>query len=181
MNLTFRKTLSADIERIMELVAAAQAWFRSRGIDQWQDGYPTPAVFEEDIRRGNSYVGECEDRVVLTGCLSFDGEPTYRAIFEGQWLNEAPYGVVHRLVVDPAMKGRGLAGEFLRFCFAESIRRGVENIRIDTHRQNLPMQRLLARHGFHPCGRIVLESGADRDAYQFVIPRTQPAWADSNP
>ena len=62
MNLTFRKTLSADIERIMELVAAAQAWFRSRGIDQWQDGYPSKEVIAEDIAQGRSYVAEQEGR-----------------------------------------------------------------------------------------------------------------------
>ncbi|MBE6195747.1 MAG: GNAT family N-acetyltransferase [Rikenellaceae bacterium] len=169
MNITFRPTLKEDIGRIMELVAAAQAWFRDRGIDQWQDGYPTAAVFEQDILRGNSYVGVVDDRVLLTGCLSFDGEPTYREIFEGGWLNEAPYGVVHRLVVDPACKGRGLAGAFLHFCYAEASRRGIKNIRIDTHLQNLPMQRLIARHGFLHCGRIVLESGADREAYQLMF------------
>lgn len=169
MNISFRPTQKSDIDCIMELVAAAQAWFRDQGIDQWQDGYPTPAVFEADIARGNSYVGELEGRVILTGCLSFDGEPTYREIFEGQWLNDAPYGVVHRLVVDPVWKGHGLAGEFLHFCYADSIRRGVKNIRIDTHLQNLPMQRLITRHGFLHCGRIVLESGADREAYQLTL------------
>lgn len=169
MNITFRFTRKEEIDRIMELVAAAQGWFRDRGIDQWQDGYPTPAVFEADIARGSSYVGELDGRVLLTGCLSFDGEPTYREIFDGRWLNEAPYGVIHRLVVDPAWKGRGLAGEFLHFCYAEALRRGVENIRIDTHLQNLPMQRLIARHGFLHCGRILLESGADREAYQRTL------------
>lgn len=166
MNIRFRPTLPEDIDRIMELVTAAQAWFRHQGIDQWQDGYPTPEIFEQDRLSGNSYAGEVNGQVVVTGCLSLQGEPTYREIFEGTWLNEAPYAVVHRLVVAPEWKGQGLAGRFLEFCYAESLRRGVTEMRIDTHRQNLPMQQLLARHGFRYCGRIVLESGADRDAYQ---------------
>ncbi len=169
MNITFRSTCKEDIEPIMELVRAAQSWFRDQGIDQWQDGYPTPAVFEEDLRAGNSFVGICEGRILLTGCLSFDGEPTYRTIYEGHWIDDEPYAVVHRLVVDSAHKGQGLAGEFLKFAFAECRRRGVHSMRIDTHRHNRSMQRLLARFGFRPCGRIVLESGADRDAYQLII------------
>lgn len=169
MNIHFRATYPADIDRIMALVRGAQSWFRSQGIDQWQDGYPTPEIFEADIREGNSYVGICDGQVVVTGCLCFTGEPTYREIFEGGWLNEEPYAVVHRLVVDSALKGQGLAGEFLKFAIGECHQRGVANIRIDTHRENRPMQRLIARHGFLPCGRIVLESGADRDAYQLRL------------
>lgn len=165
----FRPTQSRDLPRIMTLVAAARAWFKAQGIDQWQDGYPTQAIFETDRLLGVSYVGELEGEVVLTGCLSFAEEPTYARIWEGEWLNDAPYAVVHRLVVAPHLRGRHLGEAFFRFAWAESLRRGVENLRVDTHRQNLPMQRLLARLKFLPCGRIRLEGGADRDAYQLIL------------
>jgi hypothetical protein len=42
-------------------------------------------------------------------------------------------------------------------------------MRIDTHHHNLPMQRLLERYRFLHCGRILLESGAEREAYQCLI------------
>ncbi len=164
-----RKSSPDDLKRLMELTREAQAWFRSRGIDQWQDGYPTPEIFLADIEAGNSYVGELEGEVILTGCLAFGEEPTYAQIYEGAWLNEAPYGVVHRLVTASAHKGAGRAEEFFRFAIEECRRRGVENLRVDTHRDNLPMQRLLQRLKFRPTGRIVLESGADRNAYQLPL------------
>lgn len=169
--ITIRPTHPDDLEKVMQMVADAQRRFRCDGVDQWQDGYPTLAAFEADIAAQNSYVGVLEGEVVLCGCLSFDGEPTYEKIYEGAWLNEAPYGVVHRLVVADTLRGRGLAGDFFRFAFDQCRKRDIGNMRVDTHRNNLPMQRLLHRIGFQPCGRIVLESGANREAYQLIFSR----------
>lgn len=165
----FRATHTEDLERLMELVAQAQARFRRAGIDQWQDGYPTRAILEADIEAQNSYVGEVKGRVLLGGCLSFDGEPTYAQIYEGSWLNDEPYGVVHRLMVADEALRQGYAEAFMRYCLALCQERGVGQMRIDTHADNRPMQRLLLKLGFQPCGRIVLESGADRDAYQLNL------------
>ena len=40
------------------------------------------------------------------------------------------------------------------------------SILIDTHRQNIPMQRTLKKNGFTRCGVIYLEDGSERIAYQ---------------
>lgn len=165
----FRVAMREDIPTMMEFVRSAQEWFRLSGIDQWQDGYPTAAVFEEDIARGRSYVMESDGRVVATMCLSFDGEPTYSEIDEGEWLDDAPYAVVHRVVVDFSLRGRGLAQSLFQFAIKESLARGIKSIRVDTHKDNRPMQRLLEKLKFLHCGRIVLESGADREAYQLQL------------
>jgi RimJ/RimL family protein N-acetyltransferase len=45
------------------------------------------------------------------------------------------------------------------------------NIRIDTHDDNLPMQRALEKNGFVPCGRIWCEDGTPRIAYQRTLPQ----------
>lgn len=165
----FRHSRAEDLPRIMELVAHAQAWFKAEGIDQWQDGYPTESIFEADRAAKNSYVGVENGQIILAATLCFDGEPTYATIYDGCWPNEALYAVVHRLVVDPARKGEGVAGRLLDELYRLCRLRGIADIRIDTHRHNRPMQRLLERHGFRHCGRIRLESGADREAYHLRI------------
>ncbi|HNZ83431.1 MAG TPA: GNAT family N-acetyltransferase, partial [Sedimentibacter sp.] len=40
------------------------------------------------------------------------------------------------------------------------------NLKIDTHRDNIPMQNLLNKNGFIRCGIIYLENGDERIAYQ---------------
>lgn len=167
--ITFRPTRTEDLPRIMELVAQAQAWFRQAEIDQWQDGYPTLTIFHNDLLTGQSYVGEEGREILLSGCISFAGEPTYAHIYEGEWLDQAPYAVVHRLVVDAAHKGERLAEYFLDFADSLCRERKIGSIRIDTHTDNRSMLRLLHRCGFIPCGRIVLESGANRQAFQRLV------------
>ena len=90
----------------------------------------------------------------------FNGaDETYSKIDHGNWLNDEPYGVIHRVASDGALHG------VMRVC-AEFCLRTVKNLKIDTHRDNLPMQRSLEKNGFVYCGIIHLENGDERVAYQ---------------
>lgn len=49
------------------------------------------------------------------------------------------------------------------------IRLGMEqsdNIRVDTHKDNLVMQHILKKRGFRRCGIIYVKDGTERIAYQ---------------
>ena len=43
----------------------------------------------------------------------------------------------------------------------------ISNIRIDTHHDNLVMQKVLNKHGFMKCGVIYLKNGNPRLAYHY--------------
>ena len=86
-------------------------------------------------------------------------DPTYVTIYQGQWRNDAPYGVTHRICV--AAHQRGVASFCLNWCFEQ-----CGNLKIDTHRDNTVMQNLLQKNGFVYCGIIHLANGAERLAYQ---------------
>ena len=77
----------------------------------------------------------------------------------GKWINSRPYGVVHRIV--SALGGRGVAS----FCLDWALNQ-CGNLRIDTHRDNIPMQNLLHRNGFTLCGTVRLAGGEERLAFQ---------------
>ena len=164
-NLRFRKGLEADLDRVMELVADAQNWFRTQGIDQWQDGYPTRELILSDILGGENYIVEHNGAVVATFVASFAGEPTYAEIKGKGWLNENRYAVVHRIAVAGECRRRGIAKEILHYAEELSVEQGVDDIRIDTHRDNVAMRTLLKKLGYLHCGRITLTSGAFREAY----------------
>lgn len=133
---------------------------RTGNPNQWEEGFPPQAVLEADIQAGCSYVCVEDGRILATFFFSTAGEPTYRVIREGAWLDAAPYGVVHRIAA--AEQGHGAAAYCLDWCLAQ-----CGNIRIDTHRDNKPMQRLLARLGYAYCGLIDLEEGrGERLAFQ---------------
>jgi ribosomal protein S18 acetylase RimI-like enzyme len=168
-NLRFRKGVESDLERIMELVADAQNWFRQQGIDQWQDGYPTREIISSDILGGENYIVEHNDVASAMAVISFRGEPTYSEIKGKGWLNENRYAVVHRIAVADECRRKGIAKEILHFTEELCAERGISDIRIDTHRDNRAMRSLLKKMGYTHCGRIILTSGAFREAYHKIL------------
>ena len=163
--LNFRKGTSSDIQRIMELVADAQEWFHRSQIDQWQDGYPTTEIIKQDVENRENYIVEHNGSIAATAVISFAGEPTYEKIAGKGWLNENCYAVVHRVAVADEFRRMGIAREILHFTEELCAERGVEDIRIDTHKDNGAMRSLLKGMGYTHCGRIRLLSGAHREAY----------------
>ena len=71
--------------------------------------------------------------------------------------------MIHRIAVSDEARGKGAAGFIFAGCYEK-----YPNIKIDTHRDNLPMQKALERAGFKYCGIIYLKNGEERLAYQKV-------------
>lgn len=87
-------------------------------------------------------------------------DPTYDVIYEGRWLNDAPYATIHRIASDGTRKGiLHLAMQFALLDY--------NNIRIDTHRDNQVMRNAITKEGFAYCGIIHCWNGDERVAYQF--------------
>mgnify|MGYP000653487989 CR=1 FL=1 len=65
-------------------------------------------MIETDIRFGNLYV--CIEKDTIEAVFFYkDGiDPTYLKIYDGQWKNDAPYGVVHRITSSGKVKGASL-------------------------------------------------------------------------
>lgn len=165
----FQKTENRDKAQVAAIWDQAREYMKESGIDQWQDGYPNPDSLEEDMKTGESYVLRDEEsgQVAATAFISFRGEPDYDTIYEGSWIKEAPYGVVHRIAVAPSCKGKGLAGKMVEEAVRMCRERDIHSLRIDTHQDNRPMRRMLEKNGFVCCGIIYLgRDGAKRVAYE---------------
>ena len=158
-----RHTTLEEIDAVMDIYDKARLFMRKNGnLNQWVNGYPGLELIRNDIINRNSYV--CLDRGRIVGVFTFiQGiEPSYLQIYNGSWLNDEPYGVVHRIASTNSVKG--VATFCLNWCLDK-----CKNIRIDTHRDNVVMQNLLSKNNFTPCGIIYLEDGSERLAYQKTI------------
>lgn len=165
----FRPAREDDIDPyLMPAFDAAREYMRSRGIDQWKDGYPRREAVEDDILNGRAYVLETGGKAVAYAALCFGDEPTYADI-DGAWKNELPYAAVHRVVVADGYKGMGLAGRLFRELEGVARERGVTELRCDTHADNRAMRRNLEKLGFELCGGIRLANGDPRIAFQKSI------------
>ena len=168
-----RKTTPNDLEAVMEIYTYARTYMAENGNpNQWQTTHPPKEVIQADINAGLSYVCTsnigctsnmgcvCENEILAVFYFNIEEEPTYSKI-DGQWLSDAPYGVVHRIARGP--KGKGAGAYALNWCTSQH-----PNIRIDTHKDNAPMLKLLENLGYTYCGVIWLENGDERLAYQRV-------------
>ena len=155
-----RKTTPADISAIDEIYRSAKAFMREAGnANQWNGDYPNAESATLDMKSGIGYVCEECGEVVAVFAFAIGDEPTYCKIYEGEWLNDLPYAYIHRIAVKKHGKG------IVDFCFSECFQIHP-NLKIDTHRDNIPMQKVLLRNGFRHCGTIYLENGDERLAYQ---------------
>lgn len=164
-----QKSETKDIPQIMRIIKQAQAYFKEQGIDQWQNGYPNEEVIANDIEKGDSYIFIRDGKTVATTVVSFEQENCYENIYEGKWTTHGDYGVIHRIAVDNASKGSGTAQEVIEFAEQMCRNRGVLCMRVDTHEENIPMQRVLAKNGYQYCGVIYLDYGAKRVAYEKLL------------
>lgn len=165
----FLKTKTEDIPLVMEIIKDAQKYLKNEGIDQWQNDYPNPQVIKEDIKNGNAYVIKKNDTVVAAAAIIFANDPTYDQIEHGEWLTQGKYGVIHRAAVAKDYKGQGIASIFFRETEKMAAEKGAESIRIDTHQENLSMQRLIEKENFKYCGIIYTADGSKRLAYEKII------------
>jgi ribosomal protein S18 acetylase RimI-like enzyme len=154
-----RNTTQEDLPAAMEIYAYARMQMKRNGNpNQWGDSRPTLETIEKDIRNNTSFL-IFDERICGIFSFIIGEDPTYAVIEDGTWLNDKPYGVIHRLASNGRRKG--IMDEVLAYCESQ-----IDNIRIDTHRDNKIMQHLLERHGYTRCGTIYVEDGTPRIAYQ---------------
>ncbi len=155
-----RRTAEDDLPEVFAIYERARAFMRANGNPtQWGSSRPAEETVRRDVAEGRSYL-VCEDGRILGVFACLPGpDPTYALIEEGEWQNDLPYAVIHRIAA--AEEGRGILGSALRF--AESL---APSVRIDTHPDNAPMRHLLEREGFCRCGIIYTDDGTVRLAYQ---------------
>ena len=160
MSREIRRARAEDLDAILEIYSRARAFMAANGNpDQWGDSTPGADVVLSDI--------ECDGYVVTDGGQTVGAfffeinahEPAYDFI-DGEWLNDARYAVIHRCAVRDNANG---VGQFiLDWCFGK-----FDNIRVDTHENNVPMKNLLRKNGFTYCGKVMYnKANGERIAYQ---------------
>ena len=160
-SIEIRKTTCDDIDTVMKIYAdGREIMLEGKNFLQWPEGYPFRDIIEKDINAGFSYVCTDGSEILAVFYLSPGPDESYKKI-DGAWLNDKPYGVIHRIARLKTDKAKGVGAFCLEWCFEL-----VKNIRIDTHEDNMPMRKLLEKQGYKYCGIIWIETGDARMAFQ---------------
>lgn len=159
--MNIRNANEADLEEIMNIYEIAQDFMIKNGnTTQWGKNYPDRNLVISDIKDNKCKVLYDDTGIHGVFALFDDLDPTYIKIENGSWLNDEPYLTIHRIASDGKVHG-------VFECASTFCKQISNNIRIDTHHNNLIMQGLMEKNGFVKCGIIYVFDGTPRIAYQW--------------
>lgn len=137
----------------MALLRRIVPLMRAEGNLQWDDSYPNQQVFSADIAQRQLWVAEVGGVVAGVAAITTEQSPEYADV---GWDLSEPAIVVHRLAVDSAYRGRGIAAALMQQAEAIACQRGIPVLRIDTNTHNMATQRLFPKLGYTLAGEIGL-------------------------
>ncbi len=158
------KAKMEHLDEILSIYERARAFMAENGNpNQWKNVHPPMESIIENIKEQKLYV--LKNNEYIDGVFFFDKgpDPTYDYI-EGEWLNDRPYSVIHRIASSGRIKG------VLKACVEWCLELD-DNIKIDTHADNKIMQQGLEKLGFKHCGIIYVPGYGPMKAYQKGDPR----------
>ena len=158
-----RKAQKEDLPLILQILDDARAKMVASGNpNQWPVGYPPVETVERDLVLGVGYMVEDDGEPAGYFAMVASPDPTYARIYDGAWLDDEPYYVLHRIASKAG--AHGVMAAVMEYALSVS-----ESLRIDTHADNRIMQHNVLKYGFRYCGVIYLANGDPRLAYQ--LPR----------
>lgn len=151
--MTIRPATHADLPALLTLIKCIVPLMQEAGNFQWDDQYPNEAVFRQDISQNQLWVADINGQIAGLAALTEDQEPEYAQV--GFDLSQRAI-VTHRLAVDPAYRGQGVAAALLEQAEKLALERGIAFLRIDTNSENPATQRLFPKLGYRYAGEITL-------------------------
>ena len=149
-----KKATLKNIEDIKQIYKIAQKHMVNEGnIIQWnQDEDVFSSSVINYINNGDFYIATDNEEIVGFFAMIYGIDNTYNQIKDGCWLNEKPYVTIHKVAVKYFKKG--IASFMFNYVYENAINNNVYNVRIDTYKDNISMQKLLESHNFIKCGII---------------------------
>ena len=147
----------SDLATLLALKDACIARMRAEGIEQWDEVYPDEAVLARDLAAGTLHV--LREGNGILGCVTLD--TTHDPLWQGMAWSAAgePAAAVHRLMVHPALQGRGLAKQLMAHAESRARAQGFRAIHLDCFTANPAALALYERLGYRRTGTATMRKG----------------------
>ena len=167
----YRVASLSDLDQVMEAVEDSREVLRKQGNGQWQDGYPNRDDFINDINNCRLFVisDRSNSDIVVGVCALTYREEDYHHLYEGEWLTDLPYMVMHRVALKKEYQGQGYGKQLFEVFIEQAKKEGYHSLRIDTHEGNKVMRHLIELYGFTYCGKAILTPNKDRMVFEKII------------
>ncbi|WP_298901261.1 GNAT family N-acetyltransferase [uncultured Psychroserpens sp.] len=147
-----RKATLKDIDAIISITKACAKHMIDQQIFQWNEHYPNPSAFQNDVERDELYVLDVENSI--KGCIVISTlmDEEYMPV---TWLTPNENNIyIHRLAIHPKYQGQGYARQLMNFAEAHAIENNYTSIRLDTFSENKRNQKFYELRGYQRLGNI---------------------------
>ena len=176
-----------DFDRISALLDQGHETFAALGISESKKKYPSSRRLMHSIKNGTTHVVEdAAGRMIAVFAVSFAPDKNYAHGIDGAWLTETmaqpqQYAELHWVSVDEAARRRGVGMFILDKADHIARSKGRASLRADVYDKNVPMQKMLAKHGYASCGTIAVRDVFGRMHKRMAYERllAQPAHGGS--
>ena len=145
-NLKFRKATGNELDNIFKIYVDAIAEMNRNSIPQWDECYPDRDILNEDISKGEMFVGAIDDDIACAYVVNAEYDEQYG---NGLWaLPQATFRVIHRLCVNPKFQNKGVGALAMRHIEEVLRAEGIESIRLDAFSQNPYALKLYEKLGY---------------------------------
>lgn len=161
---TLHRAEADDLAVVTHLRRQGRALMLSRDLMQWNEADVSEEEARRDLEKDEVYLLCYEDIPVATARFVLTGEPDYASLRGGRWESNEKYLTVHRVARLQNAPVRGLGSLIFDFAARMARQNGMTHLRVDTHRGNAAMQRVIQKNGFSLRGVITLSApGEDRE------------------
>ena len=139
-----RKACENDLSVIADLAKFVRGNMVLSGLEQWVGDYPNIDNFRKDFLNDGLFVLVLDNEIIGSCSILKENDVAYKEVV---W-NGINALVVHRILVSPKHQGKGYGKDLLIYALEKARLEGYDAVKIDTHPDNIKMQRMLKSMGF---------------------------------
>ena len=156
-----------EIPEILSVSRACALYMIQNGIFQWNEYYPSEAIFKNDISRKELYVLVHNSSIVACITISKFMDVEYESV---QWLSQNNRNIyIHRLAVHPDHQKKGYARQLMDFAETYARDNKFISIRLDTFSQNERNQKFYETRGYRKLEEIYFPNQSTDPFYCYEL------------
>lgn len=154
-----RKASKQDLPYILKIKENVVPIMQKSGNTQWSEAYPNGGKFKEDIEDRSLYV--YEENGIIKGFAVVDNKHPYPYDDIPWELARSDSRALHRMAVDPAFQGQGIASKMMKEIEDELVADGIKGIHTDTSLENERMQYQFEKNDYKFKGKLNLDENLE--------------------
>ncbi|MBX2914667.1 MAG: GNAT family N-acetyltransferase [Cyclobacteriaceae bacterium] len=146
-------TSLADREIIFALFEQSIHYQQTKGYNVWKN-YDRGVILL-DIENTRQYKIEIDNQIAIVFSIAYEDKIIWRHHDQSKSV------YLHRIVVNPAFKGRKLFGKILEWVIAHGKAKHLDSIRMDTWADNPTLQKYYQQFGFRVVENFITPNSTD--------------------